>query len=157
MAVVKESRPGENRVAMVPEVAARLIKAGADVVVEAGAGDAARFADDRYGEAGATVAADVAGATSGAVLVARVQAPTPVEVDAYPSGVSVISFLQPLAELDSVRALAEKGRDGLQPRPAAANQPGPVHGRALLAVHGGRLPCGARAPPSIWPSSFPCS
>lgn len=109
MAVVKESRPGENRVAMVPEVAARLIKAGAALVVEAGAGDAARFGDDRYREAGATVAGDVASATSGAVLVARVQAPTPAEVDAYPSGVSVISFLQPLAELDTVRALAANG------------------------------------------------
>jgi H+-translocating NAD(P) transhydrogenase subunit alpha len=109
MAVVKESRPGENRVAMVPEVVARLIKAGADVVVEAGAGRAARFADDRYREAGATVAPDAAGTTAAAALLARVQAPTPAEVGAYPSGVSVVSFLQPLAELDVVRALAGKG------------------------------------------------
>jgi H+-translocating NAD(P) transhydrogenase subunit alpha len=109
MAAVKESRPGENRVAVVPEVAGRLIKAGADVVIETGAGDAARFADDRYREAGASVKGDAVEAVSEAALVARVQAPTMSEVATYPSGVSVISFLQPLADLDVVRALAGKG------------------------------------------------
>jgi NAD(P) transhydrogenase subunit alpha len=106
--VVRESRPGENRVAVVPDVAGRLIKAGAEVVIETGAGEAARFADDRYREAGAVVKGDAAETVSGAALVAGVQAPTPAEVAIFPSGVSVISFLQPLADLDVVRALAAR-------------------------------------------------
>jgi proton-translocating NAD(P)+ transhydrogenase subunit alpha len=109
LAVVKESRPGENRVSMVPEVAARLIKAGTEVVVAAGAGEAARFADDLYEKVGATVVPDASGAVAGADIVAGVQPPTPAEVAVYPAGVSTVSFLQPLADKDLVRALAAKG------------------------------------------------
>ena len=55
VAVVKESGPGERRVALVPEMIARLRGAGLDVLVESGAGDGAWFADSTYAEAGATV------------------------------------------------------------------------------------------------------
>ncbi len=109
LAVVKESRPGERRVAIVPEVAAKLAKVGVEVVVEAGAGTAARFADEEYRKAGATVAPDAAAALAGAAAVARVQPPTLAEVEALPRGVSVISFLQPVAAADVVAALAAKG------------------------------------------------
>ena len=109
MAVVKESRPGENRVAVVPEVAGRLIKAGADVVIETGAGEAARFADDRYREAGASVKGDAAGDRLRGRSRGQGAGADDAEVAIYPSGVSVISFLQPLADLDVVRALAAKG------------------------------------------------
>jgi len=109
LAVVKESRPGENRVAMVPEVAARVVKSGTAVAVESGAGAAARFADDLFRDAGASVAPDAAAALAGADLVARVQPPTADEVAGYPDAVSVVSFLQPLAHLDLVRALADRG------------------------------------------------
>jgi len=95
-------------VAMVPEVATRLITKGIEVVVESGAGTAARFPDDRYRDVGATVAPDAATAVADASLVARVQPPIPEEVSGLPDGVSVVSFLQPGAELDTVRALAAK-------------------------------------------------
>ena len=55
VAVVKESAPGERRVALVPEMIARLRGAGLEVLVESGAGDGAWFADSAYAEAGATV------------------------------------------------------------------------------------------------------
>jgi H+-translocating NAD(P) transhydrogenase subunit alpha len=55
VAVVKESAPGERRVALVPEMIARLRDAGLEVLVESGAGDGAWFADSTYVEAGATV------------------------------------------------------------------------------------------------------
>jgi NAD(P) transhydrogenase subunit alpha len=109
LAVIKESRPGEDRVAIVPEVASRLAKTGVEVVVESGAGDAARFADDAYRAAGATVADSAAAALSGAAVVARVQPPTLEEVAALPEGVSLISFLQPVASADVVEALAGRG------------------------------------------------
>ncbi len=93
---------------MVPEVAARLIKGGSSVTVESGAGSSARFPDDLYRGAGATIAPDAAAALTGADVVARLQPPTAAEASAYPEGVSLVSFLQPLGELDLVRALAAR-------------------------------------------------
>jgi NAD(P) transhydrogenase subunit alpha len=109
LAVVKESRPGEDRVAIVPEVASRLAKTGVEVVVESGAGVPARFTDDAYRQAGATVVDSAADALAGASVVARVQPPTPEEVAALPEGVSLISFLQPVAAVGTVQALAARG------------------------------------------------
>jgi H+-translocating NAD(P) transhydrogenase subunit alpha len=109
LAFLKESRPGEHRVAIVPEVAAKLVTSGVDVAVQSGAGTAARFSDDAFQSAGAVIAADAAGALDGASIVARVQPPTLDEVAGLPDGVSVISFLQPVAAADVVGALAAKG------------------------------------------------
>ena len=53
--VPREVREGERRVALVPEVVAGLVDDGHEVLVETGAGDAAGFADDAYGDAGALV------------------------------------------------------------------------------------------------------
>jgi len=109
LAVIKESRPGEDRVAIVPEVAAKLAKTGVDVVVQSGAGAGARFSDDDYTEAGASVVADATSALAGADFVAHVQPLTLDEVALLPEGVSVMSFLQPVASADVVQALAAKG------------------------------------------------
>jgi NAD(P) transhydrogenase subunit alpha len=109
LAVIQESLPGEARVAVVPEVAAKLAGSGIDVVVQSGAGSAARFTDDAYQQAGATVVADAASALAGAAMVARVQPPTVEEAAQLPEGVSVISMLQPVASAEAVKALASKG------------------------------------------------
>ncbi len=95
--------------AIVPEVASKLAKTGVEVVVETGAGDAARFTDEAFVAAGATVVPDAASALAGAAIVARVQPPTADEVSQLPEGVSVISFLQPVAAAETVSALAAKG------------------------------------------------
>ena len=55
IAVVKESAPGERRVALVPEAVTKLRAAGLEILVESGAGDGAWLADDAYTEAGASV------------------------------------------------------------------------------------------------------
>ena len=109
LAVISESRPGENRVAIVPEVAAKLAKTGVDVVVQSGAGVGARFPDDDFVQAGATIAPDAPSALAGADFVAHVQPLTVDEVALLPAGVSVMSFLQPVASVDVVQALAAKG------------------------------------------------
>jgi H+-translocating NAD(P) transhydrogenase subunit alpha len=109
LAVIRESRPGEDRVAIVPEVATRLASTGVEVVVESGAGERARFSDEAFRQAGATVVDDAAAALSGAAVVARVQPPTDDEVGALPEGVSLISFLQPVAAAETVQALAARG------------------------------------------------
>ena len=109
LAVIKESRPGEDRVAIVPEVAAKLARTGVDVVVQSGAAEGARFSDADFVEAGATVVADATAALAGADFVAHVQPLTVDEVALLPRGVSVMSFLQPLSATDVVQALAAKG------------------------------------------------
>ena len=54
-AVVKESAPGERRVALVPEAIPKLRDAGLEVLVETGAGDGAWFPASAYADAGATI------------------------------------------------------------------------------------------------------
>jgi NAD(P) transhydrogenase subunit alpha len=96
-------------VAIVPEVASKLVKTGIEIVVESGAGSAARFSDEQYRESGATVVPDAGSALQGASIVALVQPPAVDEVANLPDGVSLISFLQPVAAAETVRALAAKG------------------------------------------------
>ncbi len=106
LAVPTETRAGERRVAVVPEVAGRLVAAGVEVAVQAGAGTAAHFSDAAYADKGATVTEGVAATLAGAQLVAKVQPPTEDEVGQLPDAASVVSFLQPASQLPIVRALA---------------------------------------------------
>ncbi len=108
LAVPTETRTGEHRVAIIPDVAGRLAGTGVDVVVQEGAGVQAHFPDAAYAEKGATVRAGATEAVAGADLVAKVQAPTPEEVALLPEGISVVSFFQPGAQLDTVRALVQR-------------------------------------------------
>ncbi len=94
---------------MIPDVAGRLTGSGVDVAVQAGAGAEAHFPDTAYAEKGATVLGSVAELMAGAQIVAKVQAPTPQEVATTPDGVTVVSFLAPAAQLDTVKALVQKG------------------------------------------------
>src|ERR1019366_1641180 len=95
LAVPKETRPGERRVALVPGDLARLAGVGIEVVVERGAGEAALYTDKDYESAGASVAPGAKELYVGADLVVKVQPPTLAEVDIFPSGISVLSFLAP--------------------------------------------------------------
>ena len=90
-------------------MAAKLARTGVDVVVQAGAAAGARFGDDEFVDAGATIVPDAASALQGADFVAHVQPLTVEEVALLPDGVSVMSFLQPVASSDVVQALAAKG------------------------------------------------
>lgn len=106
--VPTERRPGERRVAATPDSVRRLVDHGLDVVVESGAGAHARMTDAAYEEAGARVH-DGAGPPVDAAVVARVAPPTPDEVAALPEGVTLVSFVAPHRNPDTVRALAERG------------------------------------------------
>ena len=95
--VARETAPGERRVALVPETLARLQKAGAQVIVERGAGLGSHFPDGAYEAAGATlVSTDDLYAQ--ADLVARVQKPSAAEVARLRSGQAVVGFMQPLLD-----------------------------------------------------------
>ncbi len=93
---------------MVPDVASKLAATGVDLVIESGAGDAARFPDAAFEHAGATVVPDAARALDGADLLARVQPLSADEAARVPVGTTVVSFFQPVGAPDVVRALAER-------------------------------------------------
>jgi NAD(P) transhydrogenase subunit alpha len=99
--VVRETAPGERRVALVPETVGRLAKSGNDVVVERGAGERSSFPDRLYSDAGATV-----GDAWAAEMVLKVAKPTDEEVARLREGAVLVAFLQPLVNHDLVRALA---------------------------------------------------
>jgi NAD(P) transhydrogenase subunit alpha len=108
LAVPTETRRGERRVGLVPDVVKKLVGAGWEVCVQAGAGTPAEFPDDAFRDAGATIGADVASTLSGAGLVVRVNAPSAEEAAAVPEGVAILSFFQIGQSEDALRALAAK-------------------------------------------------
>ncbi|HSM59285.1 MAG TPA: Re/Si-specific NAD(P)(+) transhydrogenase subunit alpha [Longimicrobiales bacterium] len=109
VAVLKETRPGENRVALVPQGVQALAKAGVEVVVESGAGTAAGVSDEDFESAGASVASDSREALSGAGVVLGINPPSADTVAGLPQGTILVSFLNPLGDPALVRALASRG------------------------------------------------
>ena len=101
--VPKETAPGERRVAIVPETAGKLAKAGHRIVVESGAGTDAGFPDALYTAAGAGV-----GDPWGADLVALVQEPAPDRVARLREGGAVVGMLRAATNPDLLRRLAER-------------------------------------------------
>ena len=93
--VPKETTAGEKRVATVPDVVEKLVKLGFSVTVQAGAGDAANFADDTYRAAGAQVLPSAADIWSTADIVFKVRPPTPEEVALMREGQTLIGFVWP--------------------------------------------------------------
>ena len=75
IAILKERRPHETRVAATPETVKKLAALGAEVVIEAGAGTAAAYTDHAYEAVGATVVADAAAACAAADIVFKIQRP----------------------------------------------------------------------------------
>jgi NAD(P) transhydrogenase subunit alpha len=102
--VPKETAQGERRVALVPEVVAKLVPAGFEVLVEQGAGEAASFPDASFEEAGAGK-----GDPWGADVVVKVQKPGTEEVGRLREGQLLIGFLEPLSDQDGIARLAERG------------------------------------------------
>ena len=106
--VLKETAPGERRVALVPEMLARLRGAGLDVLVQSGAGEGAWFADSAYAEAGAAIVSRDELVT-GAGLVLSIGRPDEPVVGALRSGQAVLGLLNPLVDPAFVAGLAGRG------------------------------------------------
>jgi NAD(P) transhydrogenase subunit alpha len=104
--VPKEIAPGERRVALVPEVVARLTGSGFDVLVEKGAGEQASFLDAAFAEAGGSLVDSVFGQAEGIV---KVQKPTAGETGRLRQGDVLIGFLQPLTDREGIDRLAAAG------------------------------------------------
>ena len=104
----RETFEGERRVALTPQSAQALQKLGYDCLIEAGAGDAARFSDETYAQAGVTVVPTAADLWSQADIVAKVRPPEPAEVALSRPGQIVISFLYPGQNAELLEELKAK-------------------------------------------------
>jgi NAD(P) transhydrogenase subunit alpha len=113
--IVKESFPDEARVAMVPALVPQLAKAGIEVVIESGAGEAAGFLNDEYSAKGAKVVSGRAEVFQTADAIAQVRAlgANPeqgrADLDLMRDGQAVIGMCEPLTEHESTKAVAAKG------------------------------------------------
>ena len=106
--VPKEIRAGERRVAASPESDKKLVAAGLEVVVEAGAGRGAGFTDEAYRTAGATLAASAAEGFQGADIVFKVAPPEMSEAEQLSPGTYLFSLLDPYRNTDLVQTLVAR-------------------------------------------------
>ena len=135
IAVAKEIRSGEARVALVPDIISKLTNAGLEVVIEAGAGVASGFQDSEFTAAGATVKSG--NVISDADVVASVTALTPDQMKSLKKGALTISFLSPTTSVDSIEAAAAAGVTALSlelvPRISRAQSMDALTSQALCA------------------------
>lgn len=114
IAVPRETAPGERRVALTPDMVARLIKAGHTVSMERGAGERAGFPDSSYEKVGAVIAADAAGLYGDGEAVLKVHRPLHgssnggSEAAMLRPGAVLISFLRPANDAPLLTELAAR-------------------------------------------------
>lgn len=134
VAIVKETREAEARVAMVPELVGKLTALGYTVAVEPGAGDQAQYHDQEYLDAGAAIDPD---ALTDAGLVLSVQPLTSSQVRALARGTSTISFLPPNQSVDTIVERRDLGISSyameLVPRISRAQSMDALSSQALVA------------------------
>ena len=119
--VPKEILSGEKRVSATPDTAGKLVKDGAIVLVEKGAGNNAFYSDEQYIENGAVIVEDVAELYEKAELILKVKEPqhndekNKHELDMMHSGQYIITFLHPASPANHkmIKMMAEKGITGL--------------------------------------------
>ena len=113
IAIPRERRAHETRVAASPETVKKLVALGGEVVVEKGAGVDAAFLDAAYKQAGATIAKDAKTTLAGADVVLKVQRPiaggSDDEIGLYTKGMIVIAIMDPMRAKDDGAAMAKAG------------------------------------------------
>ena len=109
LAVTKERRAGETRVAATADAVKRLVALGVAVRVESGAGLTAAVIDADYVAAGATVTPDLVSTLNGIDILLKVRGPSAEEIAALPSSASVVGLLNPHLERAELNALAARG------------------------------------------------
>ena len=111
LAVLRERRADETRVAATPETVRKLVTLGLQVAVEAGAGVGASIPDAEFAAAGAEIEADAASTLAGAGVVFSVQTPEPAERAMIPRGALLVCISGVLADPGLASSLAEAGID----------------------------------------------
>ncbi len=112
VAGLRETASGERRVAVTPKTARKLVALGAEVAVEAGAGEGASFADADYAAAGASVGTRAA-TLAGADVILGVQGPDPATLVGAKPGAWLVASLNPFAERARVEGYAAAGLEAL--------------------------------------------
>ena len=143
IAVPKEILSGENRVATVPDVVSKLIKAGFEVSIEKDAGINAGFTDENYIKHGAKICQNAEELYADADIILKVQRPidhpqfNKHELDLMKEGTLLITFLYPLIHLDLTKKCAERGIDVISmdmiPRTTLAQKMDALSSQANLA------------------------
>ncbi len=153
-AVPKESAAGERRVALVPEVVARLKKTGHEIRVQAGAGAAAGYPDADFAASGAAIVPARAALVSGAQVLLSVQPPSAKEAAGLGRGTVVVALVNASRNLEGVRALRDAGATvfalELLPRITRAQSMDVLSSQATVAGYRAML-IGAELTPKFFP------
>ena len=152
VAVAKEIRAGEKRVALVPDIISKLTKAGLDVVIESNAGFASEYSDQQFNDAGAQVkSGDV---LAGADVVLSVQPLTPAQIKTLKKGCITISFLSATTAAESIEAAVLAGVTAISlemvPRISRAQSMDALTSQALCAGYKAAL-VAAELSPKFFP------
>jgi len=150
--VPKEIKTGEKRVALVPDIISKLIKAGLEVVIESGAGVLSEYSDKQFTDAGAQIKSGDVLANSDVVL--SVQPLTPIQIKSLKKGAITISFLSPTTAADSIDASVAAGVTALSlemvPRISRAQSMDALTSQALCAGYKASL-VAAELSPKFFP------
>ncbi len=152
IAVPKEIRDGEKRVALVPDIINKLTRLGYEVSIESGAGNHSQAMDEDFKSAGASIVnGDV---LKDADVVLSVSPLTPAQMSSLKKGALTISFLSPVTAVDSIDAAASAGVTAfsleLVPRISRAQSMDALTSQALCAGYRAVL-VGAEMSPRFFP------
>jgi len=152
IAVPREIKSGEKRVALVPDIISKLTKAGLEVVIETGAGVAAQYSDKQFSDAGAQVKSTDVIADADVVL--SVQPLNPAQMKTLKKGAITISFLSPAGSADSIEAAISAGVTAISlemvPRISRAQSMDALTSQALCAGYKASL-VAAELSPKFFP------
>jgi NAD(P) transhydrogenase subunit alpha len=151
VAVPKEIKPGEKRVALVPDVINKFTKLGYEVLIESGAGLSAQATDKDYEAVGAKIGSNI---LADADVVLSVQPLTAQQASQLKIGAVTISFLSPTTAVENIDALAKAGATAfsmeLVPRISRAQSMDALTSQALCAGYKAAL-IGAELSPRFFP------
>ena len=108
LVIPRETQPGEHRVSATPETVKKLVRLGAEVVIESGAGTGAGISDADYEAAGASIGSDRPALLGSADMVLRLRKPEMDEIIQLKSGCIHVSYLDPFNEKDLIKAFASQ-------------------------------------------------
>ena len=109
LVIPRETQLGENRVSATPETIKKLVRLGAEVVVETGAGVGAGFSDADFEAAGASIGSDRAALLASADMLLRLRKPELAEISQLKAGCIHVSYLDPFNEKELIKAFASQG------------------------------------------------
>jgi len=108
VAILKETLPGENRVAAIPATVKEMVKSGMKVLVESGAGENSHISNDEYKNAGAEIVSDRANLLANTDLILKVAPAELDEIDMMKDGTVYVSFFQTTIQTEHVKKLVNK-------------------------------------------------